>query len=156
MAKQIKILDRQHYPTGSIVMEQGDEGGRAFIIESGKVEIYILDPEGNKIEISQLGPGCLLGEIALLDDGVRTSTVRATEPTILIGIPSHEFQKACRMFPDLRRTILHMTTERLKETLQAVEAARNPKKIREEAVQAEVLEIIGKLENALQKVMERA
>ena len=64
------------YPNGCHVVEQGDRGRDLYIIYTGGVEI--LQSLGSAAaDLARLGPGDILGEIALLRDGVRVATAVA-------------------------------------------------------------------------------
>lgn len=57
---------------GNELVAQGDEGHELFVLLDG---VLAVDVDGN--ELGQLGPGAVLGERAMLEGGVRTSTLRA-------------------------------------------------------------------------------
>jgi Cyclic nucleotide-binding domain len=58
---------------GTTLMQQGAEGNDVFLVLDGVVTI---DVDGEVV--AELGPGAILGERAILEGGVRTSTVVAT------------------------------------------------------------------------------
>ena len=68
-------------PAGTVVVREGDDHGMGFfIIADGEV---IVSSGGR--ELNRLGPGSYFGEIALISDRVRTSTVTAaTEVRCLV------------------------------------------------------------------------
>ncbi len=66
------------YAPGEVVVEEGDEGDAAFIIEEGRCEVS----RGGEI-IRVMGPGEVFGEMAILSPGVRTATVKALERSVL-------------------------------------------------------------------------
>ena len=49
-------------------------------IETGRVEVSILDEHGRRMVLEQLGPGDLVGEMALLDGGHRSADATASGP----------------------------------------------------------------------------
>ena len=67
------------FVSGEYLMRQGSYGDSLFLIESGKVQITRKDPGTDEPEkkLKVLGPGTLLGEIALLTQGQRTASVYA-------------------------------------------------------------------------------
>ncbi len=65
-------LESLDVAAGTPVFEQGDAGDGCYVIESGTAEVV-----GDGSRIATLGPGDLVGEIALLREVPRTATVRA-------------------------------------------------------------------------------
>jgi MFS family permease len=65
-------LRPRHVAAGEIVYRQGDDADGCFVIESGTADVL-----GDGRTIATVGPGDLVGEIALLRDVPRTATVRA-------------------------------------------------------------------------------
>jgi CRP-like cAMP-binding protein len=61
-------------------MRQGQPADSAFILESGAVNVMTRLPGGGEAGVATLGPGCVIGEMALLDSGLRSATVVAREP----------------------------------------------------------------------------
>ncbi|MEI8254492.1 MAG: EAL domain-containing protein [Deltaproteobacteria bacterium] len=69
----------------TVIFEEGQPGGSAFVIESGSVLVY-RERDGIEVELARLGPGDLFGEVALLDGGVRTASVCVLSDTLLFEI----------------------------------------------------------------------
>jgi CRP-like cAMP-binding protein len=69
------------FAPGDLLMIQGHAADTIFFLESGTVEVLVTLPGGGEHAISTLGPGSVIGEMALLDEiGTRTATVRAVTP----------------------------------------------------------------------------
>jgi EAL domain-containing protein (putative c-di-GMP-specific phosphodiesterase class I) len=81
----LENLNREVYVSGEFVFKEGDSGDCAYIIESGRVEIFMLE-KGNENPIGSLGVGEIFGEIALLDALPRSGSARCAEKTILIPV----------------------------------------------------------------------
>jgi hypothetical protein len=75
-------LQRRSLDAGETLVEQGDEGRELFLILDG-----IVDVEVDGEEVAELGPGTLLGEMALLEGGKRTASVYATTQVRAVVIP---------------------------------------------------------------------
>lgn len=80
---------------GNPIIEQGEEGDRFYLIDSGLVEVF----QDEKFRRNQ-GPGDSFGEIALLRASPRTATVRAVEDTHLFALDREPFLMSVTGFAD--------------------------------------------------------
>jgi CRP-like cAMP-binding protein len=64
---------------GELVVKQGDAGGSMYVILEGQCSVLIVDPsdEERMVEIAQLNPGTIFGEISALTNDLRTASVKA-------------------------------------------------------------------------------
>jgi CRP-like cAMP-binding protein len=65
------------FSPGAVLMRQGQAARGAFFIESGEVEARVALPGGGELTVARLGPGSVLGEMALLEQGIVSATVIA-------------------------------------------------------------------------------
>ena len=80
MQQQTRVLERKVFYTGQKIFAEGDRGDRAYLIQSGNVDIV-----KNEMPLATLGPGELFGEMALIDDKPRMATaVAATDVAVVI------------------------------------------------------------------------
>jgi MFS family permease len=82
-------LVRAAVSAGDVVLLEGEESDRFFVIESGLVEVT----QGGAV-LRREGPGEFFGEIGLLRDVPRTATVTAVEDTVLRTLGRDEFLAA--------------------------------------------------------------
>jgi hypothetical protein len=75
-------LERRSLDAGETLITQGEEGQDMFLILDG-----IVDVEVDGEEVAELGPGALIGEMALLEGGKRTASVYATTPMRAVVVP---------------------------------------------------------------------
>ena len=85
--------NRIHVSAGDIVMAQGEAGHCAYLVESGRIEILLTAPTGESQFIGTRGPGTLIGEMAIIDDGTRSATIRAVEDCALLEISRADFAR---------------------------------------------------------------
>ncbi|MEO9612259.1 MAG: cyclic nucleotide-binding domain-containing protein [Nitratireductor sp.] len=64
------------YKAGETVIREGEEGGTAFLIVSGTVEISVGD-DASATVVGKLEAGDVFGEMSLIDPGPRSATVKA-------------------------------------------------------------------------------
>ncbi|MBA3047132.1 cyclic nucleotide-binding domain-containing protein [Patescibacteria group bacterium] len=78
----IQKLKREKFKAGQIICKQGNKGNTAYIIEKGKVEVYI-----DNTRVAALFKNSIFGEMAALGNGIRTATVIASSETEARKIP---------------------------------------------------------------------
>jgi CRP-like cAMP-binding protein len=71
------------------VVEQGDRGDRVFVLLDG---VIIVEVGGEPL--AALGPGVVLGERAVLEGGVRTSTLRAATTCKVASVPGDQLDRS--------------------------------------------------------------
>ena len=103
-ANQTERIGKSHYQPGDYVFNEGDPSNNFYIIESGEVEVVRKTLEGGKEKVlAILGPGDFFGEMALLDNRVRSSAVRARtelEVTVMGKKVFEQISGALRPFRD--------------------------------------------------------
>lgn len=65
---------------GATLVRQGEAARGAYVLRTGMVEAEITQPGGEKLVVATLGPGSVFGEMALIELGICTATVRAGSP----------------------------------------------------------------------------
>lgn len=102
------------YKAGELLFRQGDPGEHMFIIQSGKVEVYLSTPKGEK-SLAFFGPGDFFGEMAIIDKAPRSTNARAAEETRLILLDERTFDLHVQSNPAIVRKILKNMSNRLRD-----------------------------------------
>jgi CRP-like cAMP-binding protein len=92
------IADERTYKRNELVFNQGEEGDRLYVVRSGFVEIIVDDDESEKTPrtLVNLGMGQVFGEMALVDRGRRSATVRSVDDSTVINSINHtDFTNLC-------------------------------------------------------------
>jgi CRP-like cAMP-binding protein len=90
-----RMLEREYDSDQAIVTQ--DKGGEGFfVILSGKAKAVRQRSDGMEVLVNTFGPTDFFGELALLDDGLRTASVIATEPTRCLVLTRWDFLSALR------------------------------------------------------------
>lgn len=78
---------------GALIIRERDQGNLMFVIHSGRVEVQKEDEAGALRRVAQLARGDVFGEIALLQQVPRTSSVVAVEETELFALKKADFDR---------------------------------------------------------------
>lgn len=98
------------FQEGEIIFRENSEGKELYIIAQGEVDILInpalvggpASGEQKETRIATLRRGQSFGEIALVDEGIRTATARAAQKdTRLLVIPRDKLIMLCETYPQL-------------------------------------------------------
>ena len=85
-------------PSGAVLFYAGELADGGYLVQEGSL---LLEPgtlqEGTEFTV---GPGTLIGELAMLNDMVCPSTAIAKEPTVVIRITRNLFKKMLEGYPD--------------------------------------------------------
>ena len=86
--QQIALLFKErHFSQGETIVKEGSDGAAFFLIESGEATVSVAGAER-----ASLTPGEYFGEIALIDEGVRSATITATSDLVCYGLTLWEFR----------------------------------------------------------------
>jgi EAL domain-containing protein (putative c-di-GMP-specific phosphodiesterase class I) len=110
--------ERERYAAGTAIFREGEPGECAYIIESGAVEIAALKT-GRSLVLARLGPRDLFGEMALIDDEVRTASATAVVDTDVLVIPRDYFRRRFSASDPVINLFLRVVLERFRETHEA-------------------------------------
>ncbi len=83
---------------GAVVAVQGSPADRLFLVDEGRLDAFVTEPEGSSELLSSVGPGDHLGEMALNHAMLRLATIRAREPTrgrVLLAEDFAALRRAC-------------------------------------------------------------
>ena len=102
------------YVAGDIIFKENSSSKELYIITQGEVEILIhhesKEPSENEDEtvIAKLRRGQSFGEVALVDEGLRSATARACQgETRLLVIPRDRLLMLCETYPNLGYRLMH-------------------------------------------------
>jgi CRP-like cAMP-binding protein len=98
-----------HYRTGEVIFEEQSASDELYVIARGEIEI-LVDPSiieasptsPRPVTIATMRAGQAFGEIALVDQGLRSAGARsASENTRLLVIPRVKLLSLCDQYPEL-------------------------------------------------------
>lgn len=99
-------MQREAHPAGTVIIKQGDEGDKFYIIRRGKLDV-LKESTGRVDVVATLEAGAFFGELALLRKEPRAATVKAVEEVELLTLSKDIFmdvvEKSASFEEQLRR-----------------------------------------------------
>jgi tRNA threonylcarbamoyl adenosine modification protein (Sua5/YciO/YrdC/YwlC family) len=104
-----KLADEIDAEEGAELTDQGRPGLEAYVILEGRAGVYI---GGSKK--AEVGPGELIGEMALIDHRPRIATVRALTPMKLLSFDAERFRRLLDEMPKAQVKVMEVLVDRLR------------------------------------------
>jgi EAL domain-containing protein (putative c-di-GMP-specific phosphodiesterase class I) len=111
---------RVRLPAGEVLFREGEWPDTAFLIEEGEMEVRIRQADADVV-LSRLGPGDLVGEMAVIDDSVRTATATAVSDCVLYRIDRQQIAERLAAADPIIRALLEGQLKRYRGALSALQ-----------------------------------
>jgi NTE family protein len=95
---------------GAWLFRAGDHADSVFVLRSGRLDVVV----GDEV-VRELGPGSVVGELALLTSGTRSASIRAHRDSILSEVSRAAFEAAMRQDPSAYPALAAVLAEQLSE-----------------------------------------
>lgn len=105
----------QTFAAGDYLMRRGDPGETTYIVRSGRLKVPVFDDGGRLRMMAHVGPGEVVGEMALLTGAPRNADVIAEEETTTVVFERHVFLPMLAEHPPLARFLTEILGQRLEE-----------------------------------------
>jgi len=110
-----RVAVPRSYPDGTRVFHEGDQSDACYIIRSGTFRVTREHPDGRAITLATLGPGDIVGELAMLDGEVRSASVETVAGDgELVALPARDVRALLRKHPDITVKMVAALTRRLR------------------------------------------
>ncbi len=128
-----EVMRERVFPAGTTILQEGEAGDEMFLLLSGSVDVLKTTPYGDPYVTASLKDSyhCSFGEMALIDRGKRSATVRAKTECRTLSLGFDAFHGFCREHPkvgiellmSISATLVHdlrMENENLRIVYQAL------------------------------------
>ena len=113
------------YEDGEVIVRQGDTGSCMYVIQEGRVRIYV-EKDGTEVLLREpQDDEIVIGEMALFGSQVRSATVRAHGRARVLTIDKKLFLRRVHEDPSLAFTILGTLSQRVRELSDEVSRLRH-------------------------------
>ena len=100
-------VNEKRFGEGDVLIEEGGMPTDVFVLESGTVDVTHEEQL-----IARLGPGDVVGEIALLDPQRRTATVTATSAVRAVALSVEDFASMDTEMPEITKQLRKIAERR--------------------------------------------
>jgi SulP family sulfate permease len=119
-------LERRSVPEGTVLIRQGDPPDDLFVLESGRLRVETITPEGTRMRLRTVRRGVVVGEIALYTGVPRTADVVAETRSVVLHLSRSSIERMESEEPEtaasLHRWLATMLAERLTDSQRAFSA----------------------------------
>jgi len=95
---------------GDVLFREGDPGYAMFAVIDGEIDV---ERRGRVIE--KVGPGGIIGELALIDATPRTATATAGTPSRIVRVDQRQFLFLVQEHPTFAIQVMHVMADRLRK-----------------------------------------
>ena len=99
-------METRSVRAGEIVLRAGEIDRALYVLAKGRLEVLLAAPGGGLRPIATIDGGSVVGEVAFLDGGPRSATIRAVTDCELMRLGFEEFEVLGAHYPELGRAIL--------------------------------------------------
>jgi CRP/FNR family cyclic AMP-dependent transcriptional regulator len=111
----------RRFAAGEMLVRRGEPGHSMIVLVQGRLRVGATSAEGRELTIGLLGPGSVLGDMAVLDGKPRSADVVAMGPGLALILERSAVLPFLRERPELLLRLLNMLCERLRKADAALE-----------------------------------
>ena len=107
-------LIERRYPRNTTIVEEGLPGDYMYILREGRVKVTKLSEDGREKILDFLESGSFVGEMALLERGPRSASVKTLAPVKVLALSRTDFINLLRKSPDLALAVIQELSRRIR------------------------------------------
>jgi CRP-like cAMP-binding protein len=100
----------ESYSPGQRIFGEGDPGDVMYVVKEGTVDVLV----GGRV-VDTIGPGGILGEMALIDKQPRSATAVAKTDCKLVNVNEQRFQRLVQQTPHFALQVMRVMATRLRQ-----------------------------------------
>jgi hypothetical protein len=118
LAAVASVTEEVVFPKNETVIREGERGDTMYLVIKGEVGVFKgQEGEGGmkEIELDRIRAGDYFGEMALVEDVVRSATVRTSEESTLLVLDRQEFAEIVKEYPQIALHICKVLSQRIRK-----------------------------------------
>jgi CRP-like cAMP-binding protein len=116
LAPVARLLEEVRLPSGVTFIERGAAEDWLFVIAEGLVRVHV-----GARTLRELGPGSVVGELAVLAPAPRSASVTTVEPSLLLRLRRQPFDELLEDRPEIARAVISALAQLLQSGTPAAE-----------------------------------
>ncbi|HEY6103344.1 MAG TPA: Crp/Fnr family transcriptional regulator [bacterium] len=115
-------MRRRVFKRGTMIFHKDQAGDALYVIESGRVRIFLPAESGTELTVEVSGGGDVFGELSLLDGRPRSASAEALEDTTAFTLTRDEFKTHLAETPQLAVALIELLSNRLRHVTEYAES----------------------------------
>lgn len=115
-------MRRLTFDAGQLIFSRGDDGRDTYLIAEGRVRLSVLTPEGRELSFAHTERGAIFGEIAMIDEGLRTADATAVTKVTAYALSRNAFLRVVQKEASVGDAMMRFLCRRIREADQQLEA----------------------------------
>lgn len=107
-------LHRRTYHKHTILFDKGSPAQTLYIIESGRVRVFIPSETGEELSMNVYGAGDVVGELCILDGLPRCASTMTMEDSVALTLDREDLRRCVAASPDIAFAIMEVLSTRLR------------------------------------------
>jgi CRP/FNR family cyclic AMP-dependent transcriptional regulator len=109
------LSSEKPFPRSAVVLSEGDLGDSLYMIESGKVKVFISDKDGREMILKLLGRGDFFGELAMIDKQPRSASITTLEASVFLILTHEAFEQCVARIPRIANMVMRVLAQRVRD-----------------------------------------
>jgi CRP-like cAMP-binding protein len=115
LARVAEVASPTHFEPEEVVFREGDSSTSCYVISLGHAAALREHPDGRVITLARFGPGDIFGELAMLDNQLRSATIKAIDDLEAIAIHGSDMRRLLE-HPEFAVKLITALARKLRES----------------------------------------
>lgn len=115
-------LHRRTYHKNTILFDKGSSAQTLYLIESGRVRVFIPGETGEELSINVYGAGDVVGELFILDGLPRCASAMTMQDTVALTLDREDLRRCVAASPGIAFAIMEVLSTRLRAATEYTES----------------------------------
>jgi CRP/FNR family transcriptional regulator, cyclic AMP receptor protein len=106
--RMMNVMVERRVHAHELLFTAGDRTDAIYILVQGRVKLFSVADNGKEVILDLLQAGDIVGETALVENGIRQISAEALEETIAVGLSRGDFEALMQVRPTLAAAVAHI------------------------------------------------